>query len=250
MLNPKTQAGAGARWRRPLLIGLTIVILGLTVCFWVYGFFGPPGWRIANDDLTIYTDATRRLFGGGQWYLDRQIHGPYEISHGDVLYPPVTALFFGLWLLLPGWSFSAIAVGVTTWAVWRMRPALWTWPLLALCLAWPMLGLKVLRLNPSVWIMVASALGVRFGWPGALILLKPSFLPFAAIGIRHRGWWLAAGLLAVASLPFLADTLAYPRIVLDARGGGLAYSLPDLPFVLLPLIAWAGRRRTAPSSSR
>jgi hypothetical protein len=240
---------APARWQRPVCIGLTLGILGMTACFWVYGFLGPPAWHVSNDDLAIYTDAARRLLGGGAWFLDRQLHGAYDINPGDVLYPPVTAWFFGLWLVLPGWSFIALPIAVTTAAIWRWRPAMWTWPLLALCLAWPMLGLKVLRFNPSTWISAATALGLLYGWPGALILLKPSFLPFAAIGIRHRGWWLAVALMAVASLPFLADTLVYPRVVLDGRGGGLAYSLPDLPFALLPLIAWLGRRRVAPSTS-
>ena len=74
-------------------------------------------------------------------------------------------------------------------------------------------------------------------------------LPFAAVGIRRRGWWIAVAALALASLPFLAATLAYPSVILDSRGGGLTYSLPDLPFVLLPLIAWLGRRRMDPSAS-
>ena len=237
------------RWQRPILIGLTVVIIGLTICFWLYGFLGPLAWQVRTDDLAVYTDATRRLLGGGSWYLDRQLHGAYDIMHGDVLYPPVTACFFALWLVLPDWSFVAAPIAVTVWAVRRMRPALWTWPLLALCLAWPYVGLKVIRFNPNVWITAAAATGLFYGWPGALILLKPSFLPFAAVGIRRRGWWIAVAALALASLPFLAATLAYPSVILDSRGGGLTYSLPDLPFVLLPLIAWLGRRRMDPSAS-
>jgi hypothetical protein len=232
-----------SRLYRPVLVGLTIVILAITVGFWIYGFLGPPGWRVGNDDLAVYTDATRRLLGGGSFYLDRQLHGAYEITPGDVLYPPVTAWFFALWLVLPGWSFVVIPVALTARGVGRMRPAMWTWPLIALCLAWPLLGLKVIRSNPSTWISAAAAMGLLYGWPGALILLKPSFVPFAVIGIRRRTWWLVAGLIVVASLPFLADTLTYPRVVLDGRGGGVLYSLPDLPFVVLPLVAWLGRTR-------
>ncbi len=225
----------------------TIAIVALTVAFWVYGFLGPPAWRVVDPDLTIYTDATRRLLGGGGWYLPRQLNGPYAIVQGVVLYPPVTAWFFAPWLVLPPWTFSAIPVAITAWAVWQLRPAPWTWPLIALCIMWPMVPLKTLRLNPSVWLMAATATGLLYRWPGVFVTLKPSLLPFALIGIRSRGWWAVAGLLVLASAPVVADTLRYPSVVLNAQGGGLMYSLPDVPFLLIPIFAWLGSRTHGPA---
>lgn len=227
-----------------------LAIIALTAAFWAYGFLGPPAWRVGYPDLTVYTDATRRLLGGGGWFLARQMNGPYAIVQGDVLYPPVAAWFFAPWLVLPPWTFSAIPVAITAWAVWQLRPAPWTWPLIALCVMWPMVPLKTLRLNPSVWLMAATAMGLLYRWPGAFIALKPSLLPFAVIGIRSRGWWAAAALLVLASAPVVADTLRYPGVVLNAQGGGLMYSLPDVPFLLIPIFAWLGSERRLPVGPR
>jgi hypothetical protein len=114
---------------------------------------------------------------------------------------------------------------------------------MAVCLLWPASGLKFVSQNPTVWIAAFVGLGLRYRWPGVLVLLKPSFLPLALIGIGSRGWWIGLGALVLLSLPFLADTLAYPGIVLGARSAdGLLYSLSDLPLVLVPVVAWAGRR--------
>lgn len=228
---------------------VTLLLLAAAAWLWAFGWFGPPNWRANAGDLTIYTNATARLLGGGYWYLDRQLV-PYEIAWGDVLYPPAAAWFFAPWLVLPGWTFVAIPAAITAWAVYRMRPAWWAWPLMALCLLWPVTGLKVLSANPNVWVMAFAALGALRGWPAALILLKPSLLPFALFGIRSRAWWIVAAGLALLSVPFLAETLAYPAVILRSHNpDGFLYSLADVPLILIPVIAWfTGSRRgtTAP----
>ena len=56
--------------------------------------------------------------------------------------------------------------------------------------------------NPSMWIVAAIAAGTVSRWPFVLVLLKPTFAPIALLGIRHRSWWIAAGLLLLASIPF------------------------------------------------
>ena len=147
------------------------------------------------------------------------------------------------WLVLPAWTFIAIPVAILAWHIVAARPAPWTWPLIALGLTYPITLVHGGFANPTLWMAAFAALGLRFAWPGALILLKPSLLPFALIGIRSRGWWLVAGGLAIASLPFLAETLIYPRVVLDAQGGGLLYSGLVIPLMLVPVVAWLGRRR-------
>ena len=231
-----------ARWGRPFAVALTIVIAAIGAWFFVVAGT-QVGWaRAWFDDLTIYTDATDRLINGGGWYLPRQLAGPYPLDHGDVLYPPVTAWFFMPWLVLPGWTFSAVPLAIVTWFVWATRPAVWTWPILAFCFVFPVTLVYVAYANPTLWIAAFVALGLRFSGPGVLVLLKPSLAPFALIGIRSRGWWIGLVVLGLASLPFLAATLDYPRIVLDSRGSDLLYSGTSVPIVALPVVAWLGRR--------
>ncbi|HEX5149523.1 MAG TPA: hypothetical protein VFW02_10605 [Candidatus Limnocylindrales bacterium] len=233
---------ARARWGRPLAVALTIVTTAIGVGFFVVAG-SQVGWaREWFDDLKIYTAATDRLINGVGWYLQRQVDGPYLLEHGDVLYPPVTAWFFLPWLVLPGWTFSAVPLAIIAWFVRAARPAAWTWPVMAFCFVFPVTLVYVAYANPTLWIAAFVALGLRFGWPGVLVLLKPSLAPFALIGIRSRGWWIGLVALGLASLPVLALTLDYPRIVLDSRGSDLLYSGTSVPIVLLPIVAWLGRR--------
>jgi hypothetical protein len=195
------------------------------------------------DDLRIYTDATARLLAGGDWFLPHQSE-PYVVSHGDVLYPPVTAWFFAPWLVLPAWTFVVAPVAIVGWFVWSCRPGPWAWPFLTAFALYPNTLLYVYYGNPGLWVVAFVALALRYHWPGALVLLKPSMAPFALIGIRSRGWWLTTAALAVLCLPVLAETLAYPGIVLRSSGG-LGYSLGSYPMTLIPLVAWVARRPAA-----
>jgi hypothetical protein len=230
-----------AKWGRPLAVALSIVIAAIGTWFLLVAG-SQAGWtRNWFDDLSIYRNATERLFGGGGWYLERQLQGPYQLQFGDVLYPPVTAWFFVPWLLLPAWTFSAIPLGMLAWFVRAARPAPWTWPIMAFGLVFPVSLIYIAYANPTIWIAAFVALGLQYSWPGVLVLLKPSLAPFALIGIRSRGWWMALAVLAVASLPFLALTLEYPRIVLDSRGSSLLYSATSVPILLVPIVAWLGR---------
>jgi hypothetical protein len=64
-------------------------------------------------------------------------------------------------------------------------------------------------------------------------------------GIRRRSWWGGAVVLAVLSLPFVLTGLwgEWLRALANSRGGGLLYSSLEAPMLLLPLVAWLGRRR-------
>lgn len=224
-------------------MGLTVVIgvwgIGtFTLALWLQGW--PDFWF---RDLDVLREATERLFGGGSWFLDRQLHGPYERAFGEILYPPVIAWLIVPWTVLPQWTFLVPPIAIVSWHLTEARPRAWTWPLIAFGLTYPITLVHAAYGNPSLWIAAFVALGLRFGWPGALVLLKPSFLPFALIGIGTLRWWLCAALLGVASFPFITDTFAYPRVLLDWRGGNPLYSLQSVPLLLVPLVAWIGRRR-------
>ena len=230
------------RWGWLIAIGLAVVIAGIGIGIFVLALLiaGLPDFWFR--DLEVLIDATRRLFAGESWYLYRQLHGPYQTEFGDVLYPPVAAWFLVPWLVLPAWTFVAIPVAILAWHIVDAHPAPWTWPLIAFGATFPITLVHAGYANPTLWMAAFAALGFRLAWPGALILLKPSLIPFALIGIRSRGWWLCALGQGIASLPFLAETLIYPRVALDAQGGGLLYSGLVLPFMLVPVVAWLGRR--------
>jgi hypothetical protein len=202
-------------------------------------------------DFHLYRDATTRWFLGGPFYEPYQLAGPYPISAGDILYPPV-ALWLFLPFTIPGepWLLTLLAaawwvipLGITALAVVALRPRPVAWPLIALCLANPTTLLKIWTGNPVIWSMAAMALAViasnRVAAP--FVLLKPSLAPFALFGIRRRSWWLGAAAFVLLSLPFGAMWADWLTAVRNSEGGGLLYSSLEFPMLLLPLMAWWGR---------
>lgn len=239
----QSRTGEPINWRRVALL----VSSGLIIVFVVVEIrvgLESNGWGNALGlDYGIYMEAVHRWLSGGGFYLDRQLHGPYEIAIGDVLYPP-TAIWFLLPFAFLPWPIWWIgSLGLLIWLVWTWRPAFWSLPLLVACIAFPPSVLDVMAGNPGLWIAGFVGLGLRFGWPGALVLLKPSVFPFALAGISTRGWWLTVASLAVLTLPLLPMAPDWIHTVLDGRGfGGWLYSVKDVGLLLLPVIAWKARR--------
>jgi hypothetical protein len=204
-------------------------------------------------DYHLYRDATNRWLAGGGFYEAYQLTGPYEISAGDILYPPVA-----LWLFVPfsvalgpvvaavqAVAWWAIPLGIVAAAVVALRPRPLVWPLLALCASNPTTLLKIWTGNPVIWSMAALALAVVGSSRAAapFVLLKPSLAPFALFGIRRRSWWAGAAALVLLSIPFGAMWADWLTTVVNSRGGGLLYSSLEIPMLLLPLVAWWGRTR-------
>jgi hypothetical protein len=69
------------------------------------------------------------------------------------------------------------------------------------------------------------------------VSFKPSLAFFALIGIRSRAWWIAVAGIAVASLPLLSLWLLYPTVMRNSSAQ-FTYSLSNLPFFCLPIVAW------------
>jgi len=204
-------------------------------------------------DYQLYRDATTRWLAGGGFYEAYQLAGPYDISAGDILYPPVA-----LWLFVPfsvslgplvaaaqALAWWAIPLGIVAAAVVVLRPRPLVWPLLALCASNPTTLLKVWTGNPVIWSVAALALAVvgssRTAAP--FVLLKPSLAPFALFGINRRSWWLGAVVLVLVSIPFWAMWAEWLTTVVNSRSGGLLYSSLEIPMLLVPLVAWWGRTR-------
>lgn len=235
------QGKARRDWARLVLFALAVVILSVGS---MVGFLElQAAWTAGRvgADLALYVDATRHALAGEGFYPARQLAGPYVISDGDILYPPLAIAVFIPFLALPSILFWLIPLGVVAAVVVHHRPRPWTWPLMAFGLAFPLTTLKLVHGNPVMLVAAAAALGTVFAWPAVFVLLKPSLAPFAFIGARRRSWWLALAGLTLIAIPFGELWLDYARVVLDSRNPhGLLYSLEEVPFVLIPVLAWIG----------
>jgi len=240
-----------ARARLPLVfdqprvaLALSAVVFALPVLFVLA--IPDPLEQPFGVDVALYREAAARWFAGGPFYEPHQLAGPYEVAHGDILYPPV-----GLWLFVPvtllpvvpalilWWGIPA---AVTTWAIRRLRPRPAVWPLIALCLAWPTTPLKIWTGNPVIWSVAAMAIATAWRGAAPFSLLKPSLFPFALFGIRQRSWWIGLAVFVALCLPFGSMWVDWLTTVVNASGGGLLYSVLEAPMLALPLVAWLGRR--------
>ena len=194
-------------------------------------------------DFVLYRDAAARWLAGGPYFEPYQLAGPYPIRAGDILYPPVALWLFVPFTVLPAVLWWAIPIGVTAWAVWRLRPTPAWWPLIALCVAWPTTLLKTWTGNPVIWSVTALSFGVIYWWPSVFVLLKPSLFPFALFGADRRAWWIALTVFVLMCLPFGAMWGEWVTSLMNSTGGGILYSTLEVPMLLIPLVAWLGRSR-------
>ena len=200
-------------------------------------------------DFHQYLDHVARWQSTGQLYLPRQLAGPTTVMDGDPLYPPTV-----VWLLLPftvlpepiWWIVPSVIIVIT---LVRLRPAPWTWPVLAIVALWPRTPALLLYGNPGMWMVAFICLALWRAWAGPLILLKPSLAPFALLGFGRRSWFIALAVVVVASIPFGTLWLDYLTVLSNSHVT-LTYSLLDLPLTLAPVIAFLGRRRNLDGSRR
>lgn len=235
------------RWYPPVILALTLVlvIVALVIAWLTYDRAAAAD-RLGAD-YTLYLGAVRRWIEGGGLYPVHQLLGPYDIADGDILYPPTVALLFAAFSVLPAALFWLIPLGALIAAVVYHRPRSSTWPLMALCLAYPITTLKVVHGNPVMWMAAALALGTIVRWPASFVVLKPTLAPFALIGVRDRRWWVALTAIAGVSLPFGTLWVDYFHVLVNARSPrGVWYSLDEVPFMLIPVIAWIGSSVNGP----
>ncbi len=72
--------------------------MAVTIVGWGLALVVQFHWFRSSFDIDygIYMHAVDHWLATGEWYADRQLHGPYPIELGDVLYPPDL-----LYLLVP-----------------------------------------------------------------------------------------------------------------------------------------------------
>ena len=238
-------------WYRPTMLGLTLVILafGLVVFVMRWRVFDAAGFL--GLDYRTHLVFAERFLDTGSMYLPYQLAGPYDpqpLPHVPAvmpsMYPPHAIYLFAPFLVLPAILWWVIPVGLTAYVVATFRPAPWTWPVIAALVALPHIVAALIVGNTTMWLVAFVAAGLRWHWPAVLVTLKPSLAPFALIGLRHRSWWVAALALAIVSLPMLPSWFDYLAAV---RNGGASplYSIGSVPAMLIPVVAWLGRRRIA-----
>ena len=247
----------GARRSRRVRLGRVALlsVMGVAILATVGQLF--VGFRFLNwgatdwgGDLRGYTDATRMWLDGDGFYLPRQLNGPYQTELGDVLYPPTAIYLFLPFLVFPVLLWWVLPLGLLAFLIWSWRPAPWAVAVILVCIAYPNNAITIFRGAPVMVFAALVGAALRWKFPGALILLKPSILPFALIGIRTRGWWITALVVGVATIPLLGLVPDWLRAVFDSRGyGGLLYSARDLPLLVIPVFAYMGRTRTSETAS-
>lgn len=236
--------------RVPARVGrdLALVVLGVSL-LWL----GVQAWVIAHNpdlqshvgnDYRLYTGAAREFLAGHGFYPGFELAGTFTPDAQPVLYPPQMLALFVPFTVLPAALWYIVPLGITVAVIVSHRPALWAWAAIAAIMAWSAWSFTIYAFGtPTIWLVAALALGTR--WPAfaACVLVKPTLIPFALLGVRSRSWWLAVGtglLSAVLLAPMMADWL---RVLLNLRGTSpLVYSLGDWPVMAVPVVAWLGRQ--------
>jgi hypothetical protein len=193
-------------------------------------------------DWLIYKDAALSWASGDGFYHGYQLAGPYEVRPPAVLYPPTVIPLLLVFAHLPDLLWWIIPCWVIVSAIWYHRPGKWALLVILMCLTSRFALWVLVHGTPTMWIGAAIAVGTIWRPAFSLVLLKPSVFPFALFGVRSRGWWAMVGVLILATLPFLGMIPDYATVLLNSRGAGLLYSAPEFPFLLIPLVAWAGGR--------
>jgi hypothetical protein len=201
------------------------------------------GREIVGLDVGNYLAATHRWIETGTPYLAAEVSGPFQIAPTTFLHPPVALYLFVPFLVLPLVLWWAIPIGIVIWCIASWRPADWTWPVMVGLLALTRFMVPLIVGNTDLWVWAAIAAGLRFGWPAVLVAIKPSLIPFALIGVRRRIWWLAGLVVLVASVPFGSLWVDWISVVRNAPKD-LGYSIPNVPWLAIPILAWAARART------
>jgi hypothetical protein len=225
---------------------ISALILGFGIVVAVMTWMTVAAADRVGADFLLYLDASRGLLDGRSLYPAHQVAAPYLLADGDILYPPPIVLLMLPFTVLPAILFWIVPITTVAAVVIRHRPAPWSWPLLALGLAYPVTSLKIVHGNPTMWIVAAIALATVTAGPAVFVFLKPTLAPFALIGASHRRWWIALGVAALVAAAFAPLWPDYLRVLANARNpNGILYSLDEVPFVLVPVVAWLASPRFA-----
>jgi hypothetical protein len=227
-----------------------LVAFGLLGGIAVYAVFRLVGYATHWEDVVrvtqtmdhrLYVEAGRRWLEGGPMYPAWELAGPFTLDQMPELYPPAAVPLFALFSLLPDVLWWAVPLTIIAVVIWRHRPSLLGWVGIAsLTIVWPHTLTAIQLGNPILFVAAFAALGTIWRPAFALVLLKPTLLPFALLGARAKAWWAVLAVLGLVSLPFAVD---YLTVLSHVRGMDPLYSLHDAGIVMIPVVAWASRLR-------
>jgi hypothetical protein len=240
-------------WVRATQVVLTWLFGGLAVMNLVaasQGWLAPfHGW-----DFDHYVEASRRWLESGSPYLAHEVAAPFQFSNETFLHPPISLLLFTPFTVLPSFFYWLIPIGGTALLIASWQPARWTWPVMALLLNWPRFDGAVIVGNTDLWVVFFIAAGLRYGWPVLLLAIKPSVAPFAIVelaalmridAVPVRRWveiLATAAVLILVSAPFGELWLEWLAVIRHSPADPI-YSIGAIPWLIVPVIAWYGRRR-------
>lgn len=167
------------------------------------------------------------------------------------LHPPIALPLMAPFTDLPPLAWWLIPVGTVAFCMWQWRPPVWSWPILALGLAFSGSRSVVVTGNSGIWVVALLAAGLEWHWPAALILVKPTLAPLAIVGASTRTWWLCVVVLALVSLPMLPLWVQWIDVIQHSPPGtGLTYNSPDLAgLTAMVVLAWSLPHWRRPASS-
>jgi hypothetical protein len=227
---------------------LTIALLAFAVVETDVFLGMRPGRDLWLVDVTHYLDATRRWLDIGTPYLAQEVAAPFAFGSDTFLHPPTALYLFLPFTVLPLMLWWLIPFGILAWSIRAWSPDRWAWPVIAACVVWPRTQTALMYGNTDLWIACFVALGLRFGWPGLLVIVKPSFAPLMLVGASTRSWRRGVLLVAIAAVPFGGLWLDWLAVVSHAPADW-TYSLTSLPMVAIPIVAWRRRTRRPQRSS-
>jgi hypothetical protein len=218
-------------------------VLLLAALFRVVAVFTHTFWQaLGPSDLVHYLLAAQRWLATGSPYVPSEVAGSFAYGELTFLHPPISLPFFALFLVVPIQLFWIIPLSGFAWLILAERPAAWTWPLLALALAVYPLGQAIYAGNTDMWSWFFFAAGIRWGWPLALLAIKPSLAIVGFVGIRNRRTWVAGLVMLAVCVPFGSLWLDWVHVVANSPGS-LMYSAHNAVMFTIPLVARIGSRR-------
>ena len=133
MLSSPTVSGTRSThidWRRIAMVATVLLLLAVAVSWIALSRQVVAEW---GNDLDFYVGVAKRWQETGSLYRVEQLAGPYEAMTGvSMLYPPIALYLFAPFLVLPGFLYWAIPLGLIAWHIALARPAWWAWPVMAL----------------------------------------------------------------------------------------------------------------------
>jgi hypothetical protein len=224
------------------MFALACVLL-FAAAFRTYATWTHPFWQaLGPSDLVHYLLATHRWLETGTPYVASEVAAPFDYGGLTFLHPPIALPFFALFLVVPIPLFWIVPLTAFTWLVLTERPAPWTWPLMGVALLVYPVGQAIWAGNTDMWAWAFFAAGIRWGWPLALLAIKPSLAIVGFIGIRNRATRRAALIMALACVPFGALWIDWLTVLVHSPGSVL-YSAHNAWMFAIPLIARIGSRR-------